>query len=403
MKCRISFIFFRFAKPHRILADGQITGIVSLGSMLFDEKNRKLIINGKTVDLTITETRVLHIFASSPNETIERSRLQKEIWEDKGVRVGRSLDMFISKLKKKLEPEPHINIVVIRGKAISLKLALKKNLSNCYIRRQNNFTNAFKNSNIYYQNFIYRSNNIIFGKLIIRAMARRKKKDAFNKPPKRRVKVRSKAYGEHERAARGTYKEAKLNDSMKENSEWMIGSNAAARLISNALKPYRTDFKGGLFWQRLVKHFTEPAQQGKQPSVEGFQRTDINKNYPLSRIMGLSVKATVDMPALAMEVNFSFFMTRRFLQKDCTYVNGIQFTFIGLFPDFQENDIAVSSVVLPVSGVDNVETYSFILPVPATATSCMLVCKVEGCTNGQTHNNGAVSRAMAVMLTQKLM
>jgi len=47
------------------------------------------------VDLTKTETRLLLIFASSPNEIIERSRLQKEIWEDDGVIVGRSLDMFI--------------------------------------------------------------------------------------------------------------------------------------------------------------------------------------------------------------------------------------------------------------------------------------------------------------------
>jgi DNA-binding response OmpR family regulator len=39
-----------------------------LGSVLFDAKNRKLIINGKTIDLTGTETRVLLIFALSPNE-----------------------------------------------------------------------------------------------------------------------------------------------------------------------------------------------------------------------------------------------------------------------------------------------------------------------------------------------
>jgi len=94
-----------------------------LGSMLFDERDRKLIIDGKTIDLTETETRVLHIFASSPNMIIERSRLQKEIWEDKGVIVGRSLDMFISKLRKKLEPDPNISIVVIRGKGYKLEIS----------------------------------------------------------------------------------------------------------------------------------------------------------------------------------------------------------------------------------------------------------------------------------------
>jgi hypothetical protein len=116
----IGFLFVRSVKPWRALPDVQYTAMVTLGAVLFDAKNRKLIINGKTIDLTGTETRVLHIFASYPNETIERSRLQKEIWEDEGVIVGRSLDMFISKLRKKLEFDPNINIVVIRGKGYKL-------------------------------------------------------------------------------------------------------------------------------------------------------------------------------------------------------------------------------------------------------------------------------------------
>ncbi|HEY1869893.1 MAG TPA: winged helix-turn-helix domain-containing protein [Chitinophagaceae bacterium] len=117
------FIFLRSVKPQKALADSQHTGIFILGSMSFDVENRKLMINGKTIELTRTETRVLRIFALSPNEPIERSRLQKEIWEDEGVIVGRSLDMFISKLRKKLEPDPNIKIAVIRGKGYKLEIS----------------------------------------------------------------------------------------------------------------------------------------------------------------------------------------------------------------------------------------------------------------------------------------
>ena len=118
------FIVLRNAKPRKILPEEiQDTGNILLGSVLFDAKNRKLIINETTTDLTGTETRVLRIFALSPNETIQRSRLQKEIWEDEGVIVGRSLDMFISKLRKKLELDPYINIVVIRGKGYKLEIS----------------------------------------------------------------------------------------------------------------------------------------------------------------------------------------------------------------------------------------------------------------------------------------
>jgi hypothetical protein len=119
----IGFLFFRSVRPRKALPDGGDTGTLSLGSLLFDPKNRKLALDGNTIDLTGTETRVLHIFAQSPNEIIERSRLQKEIWEDQGVIVGRSLDMFISKLRKKLEADPNIKIVVIRGKGYKLEIS----------------------------------------------------------------------------------------------------------------------------------------------------------------------------------------------------------------------------------------------------------------------------------------
>jgi hypothetical protein len=119
----VGFIFFRSVKPRKRLPIGKCTKTFTLGPVLFDAQERQLIINKKTIDLTGTETRLLLILALSPNETIERSRLQKEIWEDEGVIVGRSLDMFISKLRKKLESDRNINIAVIRGKGYKLEIS----------------------------------------------------------------------------------------------------------------------------------------------------------------------------------------------------------------------------------------------------------------------------------------
>ncbi|WP_196992141.1 winged helix-turn-helix domain-containing protein [Panacibacter microcysteis] len=132
------FVFFRLHKPRKVLTgspgvaemsptpalpDNPHTELFTLGAMLFDAGARKLTVNEQSVDLTKTEARVLRIFALSPNEIIERSRLQKEIWEDDGVIVGRSLDMFISKLRKKLEADPAVRIVVIRGKGYKLEIS----------------------------------------------------------------------------------------------------------------------------------------------------------------------------------------------------------------------------------------------------------------------------------------
>ncbi|HEU4470777.1 MAG TPA: winged helix-turn-helix domain-containing protein [Flavisolibacter sp.] len=132
----IGYVCLRPGKPRDVLPGGQSAiprhqaaktqdqsaHIFSLGSFLFDAQHRKLLLGEKTIDLTGTESRVLLVFAMSPNEVIERSRLQKEIWEDEGVIVGRSLDMFISKLRKKLEGDPAVSIVVIRGKGYKLQI-----------------------------------------------------------------------------------------------------------------------------------------------------------------------------------------------------------------------------------------------------------------------------------------
>ena len=117
----IGFIFWKL-KPKKQLSKIDNNKLFTFGSVVFDAQKRQLEINKETIDLTETETRLLLIFASSPNETIERSRLQKEIWEDEGVIVGRSLDMFISKLRKKLELDPNINIVAVRGKGYKLEV-----------------------------------------------------------------------------------------------------------------------------------------------------------------------------------------------------------------------------------------------------------------------------------------
>lgn len=118
----IGFILLRSGKPRKTSSDNQPTDALTIGSALFKTQERQLVINNNRIDLTGTEARLLLIFAQAPNQTIERSRLQKEIWEDEGVIVGRSLDMFISKLRKKLEADPNINIVVIRGKGYKLEV-----------------------------------------------------------------------------------------------------------------------------------------------------------------------------------------------------------------------------------------------------------------------------------------
>lgn len=113
----------KFGRQKITLTQGNITikeECVPIGNAKYYPALQKLIINDECQPLTGKETRVLSIFAANINAEVPRERLQKEVWEDEGVIVGRSLDMFISKLRKKLKAEPAIQIVSIHGKGYKL-------------------------------------------------------------------------------------------------------------------------------------------------------------------------------------------------------------------------------------------------------------------------------------------
>jgi DNA-binding winged helix-turn-helix (wHTH) protein len=97
---------------------------IVLGKFTFYYDRRLLKYQGESIELSDKESRLLKVFATSPNEIIERDRLLKEVWEDDGVFVGRSLDVFVSKLRKRLQSDVSIRIVNIHGKGYKLETGI---------------------------------------------------------------------------------------------------------------------------------------------------------------------------------------------------------------------------------------------------------------------------------------
>jgi DNA-binding winged helix-turn-helix (wHTH) protein len=95
--------------------------ILSIGKYQFYPDEQSLAFNNEKTILTSKESKLLSVFASNPNQIIGRNELQK-IWEDDGVIVGRSLDMFVSKLRKKLENDPDVKLVNIHSKGYKLEI-----------------------------------------------------------------------------------------------------------------------------------------------------------------------------------------------------------------------------------------------------------------------------------------
>ena len=94
-----------------------------LGSFQFYPEQNKLIKKATEIPLSKKECELLEIFVANPNQIIKREELTKKVWEDNGVFVGRSLDTYISKLRKKLQEDENIKLTNVHG--VGYKLEVK--------------------------------------------------------------------------------------------------------------------------------------------------------------------------------------------------------------------------------------------------------------------------------------
>lgn len=88
---------------------------VPLGAFLFDRAKLELSFQDQRTELSAKEADLLHLLHGHVNETVAREVMLKEVWGNHSDYVGRTLDVFVSKLRKKLEADPNVRIANIRG------------------------------------------------------------------------------------------------------------------------------------------------------------------------------------------------------------------------------------------------------------------------------------------------
>lgn len=115
------FLGFRFRESKKEIISISKKG-VSLGSFNFYPEEHKLMRDNDELVLSKKECELLTLFAQKPNEIIKREELSKKVWEDNGVIVGRSLDTYVSKLRKKLQIDPSIRLTNIHGVGYKLEI-----------------------------------------------------------------------------------------------------------------------------------------------------------------------------------------------------------------------------------------------------------------------------------------
>lgn len=96
--------------------------VILLGNYQFRVLSGELKYAGKRIELTSKEADLLRLLHDSLNVTVARETILNQVWGDEGDYVGRTLDVFISKLRKKLELDPAVKILNVRGVGYKLRI-----------------------------------------------------------------------------------------------------------------------------------------------------------------------------------------------------------------------------------------------------------------------------------------
>ena len=92
----------------------------SIGRYLFDTQKNILSINDTQIKLTTKESDLLALLCENVNQVLERNYTLKKIWGVVDYFNARSMDVYITKLRKLLQEDPNLEIMNIHGKGYKL-------------------------------------------------------------------------------------------------------------------------------------------------------------------------------------------------------------------------------------------------------------------------------------------
>jgi two-component system, OmpR family, response regulator len=91
-----------------------------IGEYLFDKKRQLLLFNEQKINLTTKESELLELLYRHKNELLERNYALRSIWIDDNYFNARSMDVYITRLRKYLKKDPSVKILNIHGRGYRL-------------------------------------------------------------------------------------------------------------------------------------------------------------------------------------------------------------------------------------------------------------------------------------------
>ncbi|MGZ3883272.1 MAG: response regulator transcription factor [Bacteroidia bacterium] len=94
--------------------------VFNIGKYTFNSEKQVLQVNGGEQKLTTKESQLLRLLCVHKNDVLDRNFALKTIWHDDNYFNGRSMDVYIAKLRKYLKDDPKVEIINIHGKGFKL-------------------------------------------------------------------------------------------------------------------------------------------------------------------------------------------------------------------------------------------------------------------------------------------
>lgn len=109
--------------PKQEASAGDSARRAEFGHSTLDLSNLLLHTGTSVHHLTYREAKLLNLFANHKNQVLERDFILKSVWEDEGIIVDRSIDVFVSRLRKLLQDDTSIKISAVYGIGYRMEVA----------------------------------------------------------------------------------------------------------------------------------------------------------------------------------------------------------------------------------------------------------------------------------------
>jgi DNA-binding response OmpR family regulator len=113
---RIEAILRRTTSP----ATNKNNDLYTIGVYSFDPLKQMLVNKDQTIKLTTKESELLELLCRHGNEILERNYALKTIWIDDNYFNARSMDVYITRLRKYLKKDPSVKILNVHGRGYKL-------------------------------------------------------------------------------------------------------------------------------------------------------------------------------------------------------------------------------------------------------------------------------------------